>query len=127
MAIQAAGPAHGAMMARREQASSVAQNASSAPQFGGEVVVEPVAGGRRADVAGADHVVAEPFARRAMFGIAAEQRCERCDDRIAADILPIQLVHACAIARAAEIEIVNARTAANEADLRQIRTRAAIR
>ena len=57
-------------------------------------------------MAGTDRVVAEAFVRRAVLGIIAEQRRKRRHDRVAADITAVQLVHARAIERAAEIQVV---------------------
>ena len=54
--------------------------------------MECVACGGRADVSGADHIVAEPFAARTPLGVFAKQRRECGNDRIVAYVPAVQLV-----------------------------------
>src|SRR6185437_4668443 len=77
--------------------------------------------------AGADAEGAEALALLALPGIGGKQRIERSDDAGVIEILGIELVHARTVERRAEIKIVAARPFADQADLGEIRPRAAVR
>src|SRR5690349_15913244 len=89
--------------------------------------MEAIAGRCRADMSGTDHELAEPLGWFALRRIVSEYRGERGYNGIAVDVTTIQLVHPRPVEGAAEIQVVYARCAANQADLRQIGAGAAIR
>ena len=75
----------------------------------------------------ANDEVAEMLAGLALAGIGGKQRIEARDDCGMIDILGIELGKARAVERRAEIKIVAAWTFSDEADLCEIRPRAAVR
>ena len=75
----------------------------------------------------ADQEVAEAFAGVALGGVAREQRIERGEDLRLVDVFAVQRVEALAAMVGAEHQVVAARRLADERDLAQVRTRAAVR
>src|ERR1035441_8974594 len=71
--------------------------------------------------------IAEALALLPLGGVGSEDRIERGDERAMLEILGIELVHARAVVGGAEIEVVAARPFADQADLGEIRPRAAVR
>src|SRR5579875_3168986 len=67
------------------------------------------------------------LAGRAPRRIGGEERGERGDDLLVPDVLAVELVEPRAVEGAAEIEVVEAGIAADEADLGEIGPRAAVR
>jgi hypothetical protein len=89
--------------------------------------VEVAPGGGRGDMARPDHEVAEALAGEALFRIALDQRSQRRDDLVVAEVLAVELVQARAVERGAEIEVVLAGRAPDQADLGEVRPGAAVR
>ena len=81
----------------------------------------------RGDVAGADHEVAEALAFLPPGDVSRKQCIERGDDPGVIEIFGVELVHARAAEGRAEIKVVAARPFADQADLGEIRPRAAVR
>src|SRR6187397_522479 len=81
----------------------------------------------RGDVAGADHEVAEALAFLPPGDVSRKQWIEGSDDANVIKIFGVELVHARAVERRAEIEVVAARPFADQADLGEVRPRAAVR
>ena len=88
--------------------------------------VEVAPGSRWRDVAFADHEVAEALAGLALLGVALDQGGERRDDLVVPDVLAVQLVQARAVEGGAEIEVVLAGGAPDQADLGEIGPGAAV-
>src|SRR3989442_13883603 len=97
------------------------------PALGAGCVVKfpAVAGG--GNEAGADDVIAEMLAVLPLARISGEHRLQGGKNRIVIEILGVEFRHARAVERGAEIEIVAARTLADEGDLGEVRPRAAVR
>ncbi len=81
----------------------------------------------RGDGAGTDHEVAEALAFLPPGDVSRKQRIERGDDPGVIEIFGVELVHARAVEGRAEIKVVAARPFADQADLGEIRPRAAVR
>src|ERR1700674_3823245 len=96
------------------------------PALGAGVPVEfpAVAGGR--NKAGADAVIAEMLAVRALARIGRQDGVEGRDNGSVVQILGVKLGHARAVEGGAEIEVVAAGTLADQGDLREIGPRAAV-
>src|SRR5712675_1276574 len=88
------------------------------------VEIAPIAG--RRDVAGADDEVAEALARDALARVSAKQGIEPGDDLVVLQVLGIELGQARSVEGGAEIEIVAARSFADQADLGDVGPRAAV-
>ena len=95
----------------------------ASPRVGVEVAA--VAGSRHE--ARADREFAEPLARLALLRISREQRIERRDDSVVLEVFGVKLGEPRAVERRAEIEVVAAGPFADQADLGDIRPRAAVR
>src|SRR3954452_19867323 len=82
--------------------------------------VEVAAVRRPRDVAGADQEGAEALAGLAVVRVGRKQRVQGGDDAVVLEVLGVELRQPRALERAAEIEVVAARTFAHEADLRDV-------
>src|SRR5690606_38819615 len=92
-----------------------------------ESIVEMAALDHLGHVAGTDGEVAERFARVPFVRIARKQAVERLEDRRFPRVLEIHPVETLAVRAAAEIQVVLARRATGQANLRDVRARAPVR
>src|SRR5262249_62383435 len=89
--------------------------------------VEITAIGSRCDKSGANGEIADPLALVPVGGIGSEHRVERGDDAGVIKILCVELGQARAVEGSAEIHVVTAWPFPDQADLGEVRPRAAVR